>query len=99
MREAALEQRIKKITEKHGGLCWKFTSPSMTGVPDRICLFPGGHVVFVELKRPGRLSGTSAKQDYVIELLTRLGFNCFVVDDANYYEYLLEVLEGSWNAV
>lgn len=40
-----------------GGICWKFTSPSTAGVPDRVVMLHG-LVVFVELKRPegGRLS-------------------------------------------
>ena len=34
--------------------CWKFTSPSMASVPDRIIIHPtSGRVGFVEVKRPG----------------------------------------------
>lgn len=35
-------------------LCWKFVSPGMAGVPDRIVIPPWGRVIFVELKAPGK---------------------------------------------
>ena len=35
-------------------LCLKFTSPSMTGIPDRIILLPKAKIEFIEKKRPGR---------------------------------------------
>ena len=35
-------------------LCWKFISPGMAGVPDRIVIPPWGRVIFVELKAPGK---------------------------------------------
>ncbi|MDU5149325.1 VRR-NUC domain-containing protein [Anaerococcus prevotii] len=36
------------------GLCLKFTSPSMTGIPDRIILLTKGKIEIIEVKRPGR---------------------------------------------
>ena len=56
--EKDIEQKLKKTVEKHGGQCLKWVCPGWSGVPDRIILLPGGHVVFVETKRPkgGRVS-------------------------------------------
>lgn len=49
--EAYLVDKIKAI----GGLCWKFVSPNVTGVPDRIILIHG-RAYFVEVKtETGRL--------------------------------------------
>ncbi len=48
--EAALVRRVKYL----GGLCEKFTSPNRRAVPDRIVTLPGGRIIFVELKAPGR---------------------------------------------
>ena len=46
-------------------------SPGNSGVPDRIVIFPGGRVVFVELKtETGRLSALQVAQ---IRRLERLG--------------------------
>lgn len=50
--EKEIEQKLKKMIEHHGGLCLKWVCPGWLGVPDRICLLPGGRVVFVETKRP-----------------------------------------------
>jgi len=48
--EAALVKRVKAL----GGLCEKFVSPGRRSVPDRIVTLPGGRIVFVELKAPGK---------------------------------------------
>jgi hypothetical protein len=45
----------------------------MSGVPDRICIFPGGRIVFAEFKAPGSKDGLSARQKKVIAVLKRLG--------------------------
>lgn len=52
--EASLERKLVHEVQKRGGLCWKFTSPGVSGVPDRIVIMPGGRVVFVEMKAPGK---------------------------------------------
>lgn len=60
-----------------GGLCWKWVSPSTVGVPDRICLLPGGRVVFVELKRPG--GNLSPIQVKVLDRLRAVGAEVHVL--------------------
>ena len=52
VREGDVERRLIELCRKSGVLCWKFTSPGTSGVPDRV-LVCGGHVVFLELKKPG----------------------------------------------
>lgn len=71
--EREIEAKLRKLVREHGGLCLKWTCPGWAGVPDRICLFPGGRVIFIELKRPS--GGVIAKrQQYWIEKLRSLGF-------------------------
>lgn len=53
MLESKIENRLKKAVEAQKGKCLKFVSPGMRGVPDRICLYPGGRIIFVETKAPG----------------------------------------------
>lgn len=53
MREATVENRLIKRAKELGAWALKFLPFSVAGMPDRIVLFPGGHIVFVELKRPG----------------------------------------------
>lgn len=53
MLEKEIERKLKVMTEgRLGGLCLKWVCPGWSGVPDRILLFPGGRVYFVETKRP-----------------------------------------------
>lgn len=53
MREKDVERRLVEAVKARGGLCWKFTSPSTAGVPDRVVILPGGRIGFVEVKSPG----------------------------------------------
>lgn len=53
VRESQVEKYLAREVAQRGGLCWKFTSPNLRGVPDRIVVMPGGDVHFVELKAPG----------------------------------------------
>lgn len=54
MKEYAVEKHLVRKTRDCGGLCFKFTSPGVAGVPDRIVILPGGKIGFVETKAPGR---------------------------------------------
>jgi len=57
MLEKDIEEWLGKQVEKLGGIQFKFISPGNPGVPDRIYIFPGGQVYFVELKQElGRMS-------------------------------------------
>ena len=57
MRESEIERKLGEGIKKLGGLYYKFTSPNLPGVPDRIVILPGGRVIFVELKTEiGRLA-------------------------------------------
>ena len=53
MRERDIELKLRDAVKAVGGLCWKFTSPGTSGVPDRIVLMPKGRIAFVETKAPG----------------------------------------------
>lgn len=56
--------------------CYKWTSPGVRGVPDRIVL-SAGRIWFVELKRPGKKP--RANQIVVHRKLAREGFNVRVI--------------------
>ncbi len=74
--EAAIEKRLKTKVEALGGMCLKWVSPSLTGVPDRIVVHKGLHLV--EVKDPqGKLS---PKQIDVIKKLNDCGVAVHVVD-------------------
>lgn len=89
MSEKELERKIKKRIEDWGGLCLKWVSPGFTGVPDRIAVLPGGRIIFIEVKRPGRENGLSPRQERVIGQLRALGCTVLVVNkEADLDEYL-----------
>ncbi len=57
MKESQIERRLVQGVKDRGGMCMKFTSPNLPGVPDRIVLTPDGRIIFIELKTEiGRLS-------------------------------------------
>lgn len=75
MLERTVEKAVCSYVKKCGGKAYKWVSPGETGVPDRLCIFPGGVVVFVELKRPGVKDGRSVRQKKVQNKLIALGCN------------------------
>lgn len=52
MLEKTIENHFIWTVERLGGKSWKFTSPGVSGVSDRIACLPDGSTWFVELKRP-----------------------------------------------
>lgn len=92
MRESTIENKLKKAVESVGGLCPKWVSPGRRGVPDRICIFPDGVIVFAEVKKPGgRLHPLQKKY---IGLLEERGHHVIVVDSD---EKIQEVID-LWNS-
>ncbi len=88
MLEKVMEQKLVRAVKAAGGLCPKFVSPGMDGMPDRLVLMPGGHMAFVELKAPG-------KKPRPLQLcrhdrLRSLGFAVYVVDRP---EQITEVID------
>lgn len=78
MREKTIEQKLVKAVKARGGICPKFVSPGMDGMPDRLVLFPQGQMGFVEVKAPGQKP--RALQLSRHRLLKSLGFKVYVLD-------------------
>lgn len=70
--ESRLERQFALKVSHIGGKAYKFVSPCNRGVPDRICVFPGGQIWFVELKtETGKLASEQCVQ---LAKLEALGF-------------------------
>lgn len=93
MLEKDVEQSLVKAVKRNGGLCIKFTSPGMDGVPDRLVLLPEGRMAFVELKAPGKKS--RALQIRRMEQLSALGYKCFVVDNIDAIGGVIDAVQTS----
>lgn len=92
MREREIEQILVKEVASMGGRCLKWTSQSVTGIPDRIILLPKGKIAFVEVKAPGHQPRKI--QVKRLQQLSDLGFTCFVLDDVKDIPRLLEEVSG-----
>ena len=78
IREKEIEQVLRRTVESSGGLCLKFISPGWDGAPDRVCLWPGGRLAFVEVKRPGEKP--RPLQERRIAKLRGMGFRVEIID-------------------
>ena len=90
--ENNIEQSLQEQVRKAGGLCLKFVSPGYAGVPDRICLFPGGKIAFVELKAPGKTPRPLQVARH--RRLRSLGFPVHVIDDSDQVKRMIEHTMG-----
>ena len=80
MLEKRIETAFVKATHQRGGLCLKFVSPSMAGVPDRLVLLPDG-------KHPRPLQVQRLKQ------LKQLGYQVFVCDQFDQIGGMLDAIQ------
>lgn len=79
MREKTVEQKFVSEVKKAGGICPKWVAPGFDGVPDRIAMFPGGKIAFVEVKAPGEKPRPLQIARH--ELLRKLGFRVYILDE------------------
>ena len=89
--EKVLERSLKKLVENTmNGLCIKLLSQHLIGLPDRLCLLPGGRAFFVELKSTGKKPRKI--QIIVHNRLRSLGFRVYVIDSSE----SLNALSKEW---
>lgn len=88
MREKVIERKLIQAVRQCGGLALKFVSPGFNGVPDRLLLFMGGRVAFVEVKVPGEKP--RPLQVHRMEQLRRMGFPVYVADSMESIRELMD---------
>lgn len=78
MLEKQIEQALVRRVKELGGTCEKFVSPGRRSVPDRLVTLPGGRIVFVECKAPGKEPTIAQQSDH--ERRRLLGCDVRVID-------------------
>ena len=91
MRERAIERKLVEAVKKIGGLCPKFISPGLDGMPDRIVLLPNGKIGFVEVKR--RDLKYRPLQLRRAEQLRELGFMVFLLDRTEHIKEIINEIQ------
>lgn len=76
--EKVIERKLVELVKLNGGMCIKLLCDQLIGLPDRMCLFPGHKIVFVELKTTGQKP--KRIQTYMHNKLRALGFRVEVID-------------------
>lgn len=89
--ESLLYDGVKRL----GGMAFKFISPGMAGVPDRLVCLPGGEVHFVELKADG--GRPSKLQERRIAQLRKLGHTAMVLTGRDEVLHYLDNLRELMN--
>jgi len=86
-KEKILEKKLSMEIEKLGGWSLKLLSTHVTGLPDRMCLLPGGRVFFAEVKttkeKPKRI------QIWVHNKIRALGFRVEIIDQSEKIKELI----------
>lgn len=79
MKEASIEAHLRKRVKELGGEHRKVTYQGRKGAPDDWCFFPGGKLLIVECKRPGK-NHLDPLQVVEIEFLQGMGFKAVWVN-------------------
>lgn len=87
--EKSIENVLRKAVEDEGGVCLKWICPGHRGVPDRMILFPGGIIAFVELKRPGAKVKAGGLQEWWRQRLVGFGFRCYEISTVKQIQQLV----------
>jgi hypothetical protein len=92
MTEKYIEQKLMAAVKDMGGIAFKFTTPGINGVPDRLVLLPHGKLVFVELKAPGKkMRPLQVRRKRQLE---RLGFLVYCIDSAEQIGGVLDEIQS-----
>lgn len=91
--EKAIESYLCRLVKESGGIPLKYSSGTTTGYPDRVLLFPGGRVIWVEVKSAG--CNPTALQSHRIQQLRELGLVVRLCDSREKAEAIVRLAQGS----
>lgn len=76
--EKAIESYLCHLVRGAGGIPLKYSSGTSTGYPDRLLLFPGGEMIWVEVKSAG--CNPTPLQSHRMQQLRTMGFRVRLCD-------------------
>lgn len=76
--EKLVERKLVELCKINKGMCIKLLCNHILGLPDRLCLFSGAKLVFVELKTTGKKP--RKVQMFMHNKLRQLGFRVEIID-------------------
>ena len=91
-KEKTLEKKLVAEVKKRNGWAIKLLAGLVSGLPDRLCLLPGGRLFFAEIKGTG-LKPTKI-QKFVQDKIRDLGFRVEVVDSTEKLNQILKDYES-----
>ncbi len=86
--EKLVEKKLRDGVKARGGLSFKMLTGLVSGLPDRLCLLPGGIIFFAELKTTGL--NARRLQQYWQRKFKKLGFDACVLDSVEKVNEKLE---------
>ena len=93
MLEKDIEKALVREVKNRRGVAFKFVSPGMAGVPDRIVILPGSIIAFIELKKPGEQ--LRPLQEKRASQLEALGFSVFCIDSKDQIKEVLDEIQSA----
>lgn len=91
--EKLIERKLGEKIKALGGWSIKLLPTFIAGLPDRLCLLPGGVVFFVETKSTGEK--LRPVQRIVRNKLIRLGFKVYIIDSSDGLNELIKEYENT----
>ena len=92
MLEKHIEAKFAREVKAAGGICPKLVCPGTDGMPDRMVLFPGRRVAFVEVKAPGQKPRPLQVLRHC--QLKDLGFTVYVLDGIGQIPGIIEEVKN-----
>lgn len=93
--EKTLERKLTKRVKDLGGMSVKLAASHFIGLPDRVCLLPGGFIFFAEIKTTGKKP--TKIQNLTHSRIRNIGFEVYIVDKTEVIENILKRYEDEKN--
>ena len=91
--KAAVENPVKAHAERTGWFCFKVTPMGRRGFPDHLFFYRYPTIAIIEFKAEGKSLKVGGLQEYIINLLLKLGWPVYVVNDPEVGKQLLDELK------